>query len=884
MPFRRLSLLVFVTLLGVTLIASQLTRQVVSDQERKLLRQRGREASALLTNLVNRVQTTLGSVATVVQVTNGDPAAFLETATTTRGADLMALVDAEGDGFRAQVVHGTRLAPGEGLRGPAVDALRRAQTAQGFVSTSVFQEGTQRRIGFALRVAGDQPRLVYEEVVLQPPGQQPRQQRGSEPFAELDGALYASGRPDPSQVVLASSAVTAAGRTTRLTVQAGADRWLLVVAANRPLVGSVARSVPWILLVCGLLGALLLSFLVEVLLRRREYAVALVDERTEALRERTEALAADRERLAAAEELFRDLLETAPDAVVIADGDGRIALVNRQTEALFGWTRAELVGEPVEKLLPERFRHRHHEHRSEFSADPKLRPMGAGLDLFATRADGTEFPVEVSLSPLRTDRGVLVSAAIRDVSERKLAQAELAHQALHDALTGLPNRLLLTDRLEQVLARSLRSGAGVAVLFVDLDRFKLVNDSRGHAAGDELLVTVADRLRRVVRATDTVARFGGDEFVVVCEDQMASQQASLVAERITEVLREPVLVEGQEIFLSASIGIALSDGTASPDGLLRDADAAMYRAKEQGRARSEFFDATMRTAAVVRLETQSALHRAVERDELRLHYQPVVELSSGSLAGVEALLRWEHPQHGLIQPASFIPLAEETGLIVPIGRWTIERAVAQLARWQKTQTGQPLTINVNLSARQLRQADLAASVAEIIDAHGIDPAALCLELTESTFMEDVGGHRATLSALQALGVRLAIDDFGTGYSSLTYLRRLPVDVLKIDQVFVRGLGRDRSDTAIVESVIGLAHALGLVVVAEGVETGEQAAHLRALGCDLAQGYHFARPQPAEGIDSLLRLDDAERPIPLIAKVTHLSRPPTSIGSTVVGAG
>jgi diguanylate cyclase (GGDEF)-like protein len=499
--------------------------------------------------------------------------------------------------------------------------------------------------------------------------------------------------------------------------------------------------VPWLLLVCGLLGALLLSVLVEVLLRRREYAIALVDERTEALQERTQALAEDRERLAEAE---------------------RIA----------------------------------------------------------------------------------------------------AHKALHDALTGLPNRALLADRLEQVLARSARSGSGVAVLFVDLDRFKLINDSRGHAAGDELLVTVGDRLRRAVRASDTVARFGGDEFVVVCEDQVAALQASLVAERITEVLREPVLVDGQEIFLSASVGIALSDGTTSPDGLLRDADAAMYRAKEQGRARSEFFDATMRTAAVVRLETQSALHRAVEREELRLHYQPVVHLASGSLAGVEALLRWEHPQHGLIAPASFIPLAEETGLIVPIGRWTIERAVAQLAHWQRTQPGRPLTVNVNLSARQLRQPDLADSVAEIIGAHGIDPAALCLELTESTLMEDVDGHRATLSALQALGVRLAIDDFGTGYSSLTYLRRLPVDVLKIDQVFVQGLGRHRSDTAIVESVIGLAHALGLVVVAEGVETGEQVAHLQALGCDLAQGYHFARAQAAEDIESLLSLNGESRTAPV----------------------
>ena len=277
---------------------------------------------------------------------------------------------------------------------------------------------------------------------------------------------------------------------------------------------------------------------------------------------------------------------------------------------------------------------------------------------------------------------------------------------MHDALTGLPNRLLVAERLEQALARSARTDSEVAVLFIDLDRFKLINDGRGHAAGDELLVAVADRLRRVVRSGDVVARFGGDEFVVVCEDQTAAFEASLMAGRILDVLREPVVVDGQEIFLSASIGIAMADGTGSPESLLRDADAAMYRAKEKGRARCEFFDATMRTEALDHLETQSALHRALERDELRVHYQPVVDLASGAVAGVEALVRWEHPQHGLVSPASFIPLAEETGLIVPIGAWVLDQATAQVARWRERSWGRSLTVNVNLSARQLRQPDL----------------------------------------------------------------------------------------------------------------------------------------------------------------------------------
>jgi len=760
--------------------------------------------------------------------------------------------------------------------------------------------------------------------------------------------------------------ISLAGRTVTESVSVGDDRWVLVVAANRSLVGTMASREPWLLLVRLSILTLLVTTLVEVLRRRRAYAVALVDDRTETLKQQTRCLERDRERLAEAqriahigswewdlatdvlswseemyriwgvepdgfepspaafmatvhdddrdavrsaiaachefqrssavdhrilrpggevrwissqgvaevddagkvvglrgtsqditgrrrvEEQFRDLLETAPDGIVIVDGTGRIVLVNRQTEKLFRCGRDHLIGQSVEILLPERFRARHLVHRQAYSAsDQDLRPMGAGLDLYARRADGTEFPVEISLSPLRTEQGVWVSAAVRDVSERKQAQLQLAHQAVHDALTGLPNRVLVTERLDQALARSVRIGSEVAVLFIDLDRFKLINDSRGHAAGDELLVSVADRLRRVVRAADTVARFGGDEFVVVCEDQTAGFEASLVAERIIEVLREPVVIEGQEIFLSASIGIAVADGTGGSDSLLRDADAAMYRAKEKGRARCEFFDATMRTEAIAHLETQSALHRAIERDELRVFYQPVVDLDTSVVVGVEALLRWDQPQHGLVSPASFVPLAEETGLIVPIGAWVVQETTAQLARWRAHDWGSALTANVNLSARQLRQPDLIPTLMSALLDSGLEPGALCLELTETTFMEDAGSHRETLAGIRGLGVGLAIDDFGTGYSSLTYLKRFPVSVLKIDQAFVRGLGRDSSDTAIVKSVIDLAHALGLVVVAEGVETVDQVIHLRQLGCDQAQGYFFARPQPAAELERLL---------------------------------
>jgi diguanylate cyclase (GGDEF)-like protein len=447
------------------------------------------------------------------------------------------------------------------------------------------------------------------------------------------------------------------------------------------------------------------------------------------------------------------------------------------------------------------------------------------------------------------------------------SQAELAHQALHDALTGLPNRLLLAERLSQALARR----GGVAVLFVDLDRFKNVNDSRGHAAGDVLLVSAAGRLRNAVRSHDTVARFGGDEFVVICEPSSSSTaagdasglpgaaagEARVVAARISDSFKEPFHVAGEEVFLSVSVGVAVAAPGDSSDELLRDADAAMYRAKESGRSRCEFFDERMRTQAAVRLETESALHRATERDELRLVYQPVVEIATGRVVGVEALLRWQHPQHGLLSPSSFVPLAEETGLIVPMGTWALHEALRHWSSWRRHSGNPPLTLAVNLSARQLRDPNLAATVRAALAEYDVGPWELCLELTESSFMADIEGHGRTLTELQALGVQLAIDDFGTGYSSLTYLQRFPVTILKIDQSFVRGLGREASDEAIVESVIHLAHALGLRVVAEGVETADQVAALHRLGCDVAQGYFLGRPAPAEDIEARLSARQGE---------------------------
>jgi diguanylate cyclase (GGDEF)-like protein len=457
------------------------------------------------------------------------------------------------------------------------------------------------------------------------------------------------------------------------------------------------------------------------------------------------------------------------------------------------------------------------------------------------RKDGELRWLETVARSVRDEAGVreLVSVT-RDVSERKEAELELSRAALHDALTGLPNRALFLDRLGLALRRTERRSGSVAVLFCDLDRFKIVNDSLGHDAGDRLLVDVARRIGAALRPADTVARFGGDEFTMLCEDIAGEIEAATIAQRIVDVFREPFQLDDGEVFLATSLGIAIARGADDrAEDLIRDADAAMYRAKERGKGRYEIFDEAMRADAVARLETESALRRALERGELRLHYQPEVDLADGAIKGFEALIRWQHPTRGLLGPAAFMPLAEETGLIVGIGEWVLLEACTEAARWS-----QPLTLSVNLSARQLAQPDLVAMVRRALAETGLDPAHLCLEITESAVMASGAATTAQLRALKSLGVRLAIDDFGTGFSSLAHLRRFPVDTLKIDGTFVSGLANEPQDASIAAAVISLAHALDLTTVAEGVETDEQLAILRGLGCDLGQGHLFARPAPA----------------------------------------
>jgi diguanylate cyclase (GGDEF)-like protein/PAS domain S-box-containing protein len=440
----------------------------------------------------------------------------------------------------------------------------------------------------------------------------------------------------------------------------------------------------------------------------------------------------------------------------------------------------------------------------------------------------------------------------RDVTDRREAEERLEYQALHDPLTDLPNRRLFVDRLGQAIRRTRRQGNRVAVLFMDLDEFKVVNDSLGHEAGDLLLVVVAQRLRRCLRPEDTLARFGGDEFVVLLEDVEDPGEAVLVAERITDELRWPFSIEGREHFVAASIGIALGTvRTKSAEDLLRDADTAMYRAKDES-TNYWVFDPAMYLRAVGRLELENDLRRAVERNEFVVHYQPIVRLGDGRVRGVEALVRWHHPERGFLNPDEFVPVAEQTGLVVPMGERVLEEACRQAKEWQeKSARIPPLLVSVNLSARQLRRPDLTEKVEEALSKTGFDGSCLTLDVTETAYVEVLEGNRAALDRLRAMGVRISIDDFGTGYSSLSYLKRLPAYALKIDKSFVRGLGEGAEDTAVVRMIVELAHTLSMEVIAEGVETEEQAALLQKMGCDLAQGYLFSEPLTAKAATDLV---------------------------------
>jgi diguanylate cyclase (GGDEF)-like protein len=453
---------------------------------------------------------------------------------------------------------------------------------------------------------------------------------------------------------------------------------------------------------------------------------------------------------------------------------------------------------------------------------------------------------------------------------------QLTRQAFQDPLTALPNRALFMDRLAHALARTERRAQHVAVLFLDIDRFKVINDSLGHAVGDQVLGELSRRLIDCVRPEDTVARLGGDEFAILLEDLDELSGATAVAERVAKALETPFLLEGREVVVTMSVGVALNTRRPIlPEELLRDADLAMYRAKGKGKNRYEVFDTDTAAPAIHRLDLELDLRSAVARDELRLHYQPVVHLETGRVEEFEALVRWQHKERGLLPPDAFIGLTEETGLIIPIGQWVLTEACRQARRWQQERPGEPpLTIGVNLSARQLQDPDLVNLVSGVLKDSGLDPRCLKFEITESVVMQDAPATLATLHALRDLGIRLAIDDFGTGYSSLGYLKRFPIDTLKIDRSFVEGIVTDAEDSAIVQAVISVAKSLGLSVTAEGIENAAQLQRLRELGCDRGQGFYFGHPRAAELVfESLADQHDAPaRPVVIAPSDAERTRP------------
>jgi diguanylate cyclase (GGDEF)-like protein/PAS domain S-box-containing protein len=586
--------------------------------------------------------------------------------------------------------------------------------------------------------------------------------------------------------------------------------------------------------------------------------LVLLFRRSERARRTALLLAHEKRVLGYSEERYRALVHRSSDMVTVVDQAGIVRYQSPSAAQLLGAQTAEAVGRPWRSML----------HPDDAArAIELIKASGQGLrtdepvEWRVRRADGSWLHLETAVTNLLDEpavQGIVLNS--RDVGERHELQRRLTHQAFHDPLTGLPNRAQFLDALRAAMARAHRRGTGVAVLLLDLDGFKNVNDSLGHAAGDELLVGVAERLRAALRAGDTAARLAGDEFVMIVEDG-AADDAARVAERIVNALRRPFTVQGRTVFTSASIGIVCRSETAEPESLLRDADVAMYRAKARGEHSYVLFEPDMHAAAVRRLQTETDLREAVARSQLTLDYQPIRDLATGRVIALEALARWRHPRLGDIPPHTFIPIAEETGLIRALGGWVIESAASQLAEWRGLGTDTAdLQMCINLSVRQLHDPELPARLTQLLRRIDLPPDALVMEMTEGAFGPSGGSAAAGLAALRELGARIAIDDFGTGYSTLGRLRDLPVDIIKIDRTFVADL-ESEPGLALVRSMVDLARALGLTTVAEGVETEGQRECLLTLGCGAAQGYFLGRPQDARATAAWLLAGVGANPAP-----------------------
>lgn len=554
------------------------------------------------------------------------------------------------------------------------------------------------------------------------------------------------------------------------------------------------------------------------------------------------------------ENRIRLIVESAKDAIILVDHQGKIISWNDGAEIIFGYSQTEVSELIISDLFPLRY------HQTESDKGIKsLLALGLllnqrkALEIKGLKKCGKEFPIEISFSSWETVDGTFYSGIIRDVTERKLLEEQLTHQALHDPLTKLANRVLFRDRVEHALTKLTRQKTSISVLFLDLDNFKTINDSLGHAVGDKLLIAFTERLQSCLRKSDTAARLGGDEFAILIEDAKTNEAAAAIASKLHDILNLPIMIEGKDIFVTISIGIAnTKTGDEKPEELLRNADVAMYMAKRQGKSRSIIFERQMHEALMERIEIEENLRLAIEKEEFSLHYQPIIDLKSTRIVGMESLVRWNRSEKGVISPAQFIPIAEDTNLILPLGKWILEESCRQAQKWQhQFEDGTYLSIAVNLSIRQFQQKELVEIVANALSKSGLSPQRLVLEITENHMLQNTETTIKKLHDLKDLGIRLAIDDFGTGYSSLSYLTRFPVDILKIDKSFIDKITQGKKGVALARAIIMMSESLNLKTVAEGIEHFEQAETLQNLGCGFGQGYYFSKPLSKIEMDEFL---------------------------------
>lgn len=541
------------------------------------------------------------------------------------------------------------------------------------------------------------------------------------------------------------------------------------------------------------------------------------------------------------------VLDNVDEGIISISESGNIELFNPGAERMLGYRSQDVIGKNVSMLMPDPYHSEHDGYLGHYLRTGEARVIGIGREVAARRSNGEIFPIDLRVSEFYLTGRRQFIGTIRDITERKAAEAKILHLANHDALTGLPNRSLIQDRIEQTIARAQRSGAKFSVMFLDLDKFKIINDSLGHNVGDQLLQIVAGRILACLREEDTVGRQGGDEFIVLLSSMDSPQDAMVVAQKILGALIIPYSIGIHELHISVSIGIAVypADGR-DVETLLKNSDTAMYHAKEAGRGRYQFFAPEMNAVATERLLLENDLHQAIDREALVLHYQPLVNIADGGIAAIEALVYWNHPEFGLIGPDKFIPVAEGSGLIVPLGEWVLRQACMQLIKWQEQGIRLPRMV-ISLSLHQFREKHLVQVFSSVLRETGVDPHWLGLEITENAIMENPEISIGILEELKALGIEMSLDNFGTGYSSLSYLKRFPIDKLKIDTSFVRDITTDADGEAMVMAIIVMAHQLNIRVVAKGVDTEAQLAFLRAHGCDEYQGYYFSRPVPADAL-------------------------------------